>query len=96
MPGRAVTLPVVQPIRQNDTHRLIPPKDGQDGAGKGLSELPGHKVLLVDNGIPIIETLDLESLSAAGAVDFLFVMSPLKLVGATVSPVRPLAIMPGA
>jgi kynurenine formamidase len=61
-------------------------------AGKGLSELPGHKILLVDHGIPIIETLDLESLAAAAIAEFLFVMAPLKLVGATASPVRPLAV----
>jgi len=61
-------------------------------AGKGLSELPGHKILLVDYGVPIIETLDLEPLAAAGCAQFLFVMAPLKLVGATASPVRPLAI----
>lgn len=64
-------------------------------AGKGLSELPGHKLLLVDHGIPIIETLDLEPLAGAGLAEFLFVMTPLKLVGATASPVRPLAIAVG-
>ncbi|MGD1879011.1 MAG: cyclase family protein [Kiloniellaceae bacterium] len=61
-------------------------------AGKGLSELPGHKILLVDHGVPIIETLDLETLAEAGPGEFLFVMAPLKLVGATASPVRPLAV----
>lgn len=65
------------------------------GAAKGLSELPGHKILLVDHGVPIIETLDLEPLAAAGVAEFLFIMAPLKLVGATASPVRPLAVALG-
>ena len=62
-------------------------------AGKGHALLPAHRVLLVEEGIHIIETLDLEGLSAAGVTEFLFVMAPLKLVGATGSPVRPLAVV---
>lgn len=67
-------------------------------AGKGHAVLPAHRVLLVEHGIHIIETLDLEELAAAGVHEFLFVLSPLKLVGATGSPVRPLAVVstPGA
>ena len=61
------------------------------GAGHGL--LPAHRVLLVEHGIYIIETMDLEGLAAAGVHEFLFVLSPLKLVGATGSPVRPLAVV---
>lgn len=61
------------------------------GAGHGL--LPAHRVLLVEHGIYIIETMDLEDLAAAGVHEFLFVLSPLKLVGATGSPVRPLAVV---
>ncbi len=63
------------------------------GAGHGL--LPAHRVLLVEHGIYIIETMDLEALAAAGVHEFLFVLSPLKLVGATGSPVRPLGGEPG-
>jgi kynurenine formamidase len=63
------------------------------GAGHAL--LPAHRVLLVDTGIYIIETLDLEGAAAAGLTTFLFVLSSLRLVGATGSPVRPLAIVPG-
>lgn len=61
------------------------------GAGHAL--LPAHRVLLVEHGINIIETLDLEELAAAARHEFLFVLSPLALVGATGSPVRPLAIV---
>jgi len=61
------------------------------GAGHAL--LPAHRVLLVDAGINIIETLALEELAADAVMEFLFVMAPLHLVGATGSPVRPLAIV---
>jgi kynurenine formamidase len=64
------------------------------GAGHAL--LPAHRVLLVEHGVYIIETLDLEGLAAAGVREFLFVLSPLKLVGATGSPARPLAIVGSA
>ena len=53
--------------------------------------LPGHVILLVRRGVYIIENLDTRELAAAGAYRFAFVCTPLKLVGATGSPVRPLA-----
>ena len=58
----------------------------------GDERLPVHGIFLVDHGIHILENADLESLAAAGVHEFLFVMSPLKIVGATASPVRPIAI----
>jgi len=61
------------------------------GAGHAL--LPAHRVLLVEHGIHIIETMALEELAAARAYEFVFLMSPLKIVGATGSPVRPLAVV---
>ena len=60
------------------------------GAGHAL--LPAHRVLLVEHGIWILETLQLEELAAAGVHEFTFVLAPLPLVGATGSPVRPLAV----
>jgi kynurenine formamidase len=54
--------------------------------------LPGHVLLLVRAGIPIIENLNLEELAAAGVGEFVFVCLPLKMRGATGSPVRPIAI----
>jgi kynurenine formamidase len=54
--------------------------------------LPGHILLLVRAGIPIIENLNLEDLAAAGVHEFVFVCLPLKMRGATGSPVRPIAI----
>jgi kynurenine formamidase len=61
--------------------------------GSGHGHLPVHVTLLVDSGIHIIEVLDLEELAADRVYEFLFVCSPLKLVGATGSPVRPLALV---
>ena len=53
--------------------------------------MPGHLVLLARRGVYIIENLALEELAAAGHHEFEFVCLPLKLVGATGSPVRPTA-----
>jgi kynurenine formamidase len=58
--------------------------------GHGL--LPAHRVLLVEHGIYIIESLDLEQL-AARVLEFTFVLVPLNIYGATGSPVRPLALV---
>lgn len=58
----------------------------------GHSALPAHRILLVDRGVHIIETLTLEELARDCVYEFLFVCAPLKLVGATGSPVRPLAL----
>ena len=56
--------------------------------------LPGHLILLARRGIYIIENLNLDELAAAERYRFDFVCTPLKFVGATGSPVRPLAIVP--
>jgi kynurenine formamidase len=53
--------------------------------------MPGHLILLARRGVYIIENLTLESLAAAGHHEFEFFCLPLKLVGATGSPVRPVA-----
>jgi kynurenine formamidase len=62
-------------------------------AGKGHALLPAHRVLLVEAGINIIETMNLEELAADGVHEFTFVLTPLPLVGATGSPLRPLALV---
>jgi len=61
--------------------------------GSGHAVLAAHRVLLVEAGVYIIEALDLEALSAAGCLEFTFVLAPLRLLGATGSPVRPLAVV---
>ena len=52
----------------------------------------GHLHLLARCGVAIIENLMLESLSQDRCWEFLFVCTPLKLVGATGSPVSPIAL----
>jgi kynurenine formamidase len=54
--------------------------------------MPVHVHLLVETGIHIIECLNLETLAAAGVREFLFIALPLKLRGATGSPIRPVAV----
>ncbi len=63
--------------------------------GDGHSRLPAHRVLLVDSGIYIVETLALEEIAQAQLYEFTLVLIPLNLVGATGSPVRPLAVVAG-
>lgn len=64
--------------------------------GSGHTELPAHRILLVEAGIYLVEALDLEALSARLATGdqgaFTLVLVPLRLMGATGSPVRPLAV----
>jgi kynurenine formamidase len=55
--------------------------------------MAGHLILLARRGIYIIENLALDELAASGRDSFEFVCTPLKLVGATGSPVRPLAVV---
>ncbi len=55
--------------------------------------MAGHLILLARQGIYIIENLALDELAASGHHDFEFVCTPLKLVGATGSPVRPVAVV---
>lgn len=62
-------------------------------AGEGHARLPGHRILLVESGVPILEMLQLEDLAASGASAFTVVAAPLRLVGATGSPLRPLALV---
>ncbi|MCU4186746.1 cyclase family protein [Acidiferrimicrobium sp. IK] len=61
--------------------------------GGGHALLPAHRLLLVERGIYIMEALDLEGLGEAGVHEFTFVAIPLNLVGATGSPIRPLAVV---
>jgi kynurenine formamidase len=54
--------------------------------------LPVHVILLVRNGIHIMEAMNLEPLASDGTYEFLFMVSPLKIRGGTASPVRPVAV----
>jgi len=57
--------------------------------------MPVHVHLLVESGIHIIECLNLEELAAARIYEFLFLALPLKIRGATASPIRPVAVVAG-
>lgn len=52
-----------------------------------------HCMLLVDHAIHIIENLNLEALAQRRARRFLFVGLPLRMTGATGSPLRPIALL---
>jgi kynurenine formamidase len=53
---------------------------------------PVHSYLLAEKGVSFIELLWLEELSKDHVYEFAFITSPLKLRGATGSPIRPVAI----
>jgi kynurenine formamidase len=53
---------------------------------------PVHTLLLIDHGIYLLESLDLEAVARAGVHEFLFIALPLKIHGATGSMVDPVAI----
>ena len=52
-----------------------------------------HKGMLVDRGVHLLENLYLEELARDRVYEFLFVCLPLKIVGATGSWIRPVAIV---
>ena len=54
--------------------------------------LPVHQIMLVVNGIHLLERLKLDELAARDGYEFAFVMQPLKIQGATGSTVAPVAI----
>ncbi|OFW17136.1 MAG: hypothetical protein A3H29_01070 [Acidobacteria bacterium RIFCSPLOWO2_02_FULL_67_21] len=51
-----------------------------------------HTLFVAVHGVHLIENLKLDEISAAGAGEFAFVVQPLKMQGATGSPVAPTAI----
>lgn len=53
---------------------------------------PVHSYLLAQKGVSFIELLWLEDLARDGVHEFAFITSPLKLRGATGSPIRPIAV----
>jgi kynurenine formamidase len=59
----------------------------------GHALLPVHRLLLVEHGIHIIEVMNLSGLAEAGVHEFMFFLAPLKIMGGTGSPVRPLAVV---
>jgi kynurenine formamidase len=71
---------------------------GTDTSGTEVIPMPDpnrttHAALIVERGINLIEIMDLETLAADRVYEFLFVCLPLRIVGATGSWVRPVAII---
>jgi kynurenine formamidase len=61
-----------------------------------LAEAPGlpvHQELIARNGIHLVACLNLEQLAQDEIYTFLFITMPLKITGATGSPIRPIAIV---
>lgn len=54
--------------------------------------VPLHTYLQAERGVSLLEAVWLEDLSRDQVYEFVFLASPLKLRGATASPIRPLAI----
>ncbi|MGH9238339.1 MAG: cyclase family protein [Vicinamibacterales bacterium] len=53
---------------------------------------PGHQILLVVNGIHLLENLRLDELAARRAYEFALIVEPLKIQGGTGSTVAPIAV----
>jgi kynurenine formamidase len=60
--------------------------------GQPTNPQPVHTLLLIEAGIYILESLDLEGLAEAGVREFLFVALPLAIRGATGSMIDPVAV----
>ncbi len=58
-----------------------------------IINLPVHVHNLVEKGIPIMESMDLETLAESGHREFTFIGIPLRIGGGTGSPIRPIAIV---
>jgi kynurenine formamidase len=54
--------------------------------------LPVHQILLVVNGIHLLENLKLDELAAKRVYEFAFIVQPLKIQGGTGSTVAPVAV----
>ncbi|MDA4113835.1 MAG: cyclase family protein [Thaumarchaeota archaeon] len=65
----------------------VDPTEDQQGADAV------HQHMLAKSGVRIIENMYLEELQRDGVVEFLFVCLPLRLKGATGSPVTPIAVV---
>jgi kynurenine formamidase len=71
---------------------------GADCGGEALPPaepgtfLPVHSYLLTDTGTPVLENVWLEDLAARGIREFAFLAFPLKLVGSSGAPLRPVAL----
>jgi kynurenine formamidase len=72
-----------------ETYEVQPAPD----PGEPANPQPVHTLLLIERGIYIMESLDLEGLARSGAREFLFVALPLGIRGATGSMIDPVAVI---
>jgi len=80
---------VVATGTDTETYEVQPaPDPGPEG-----NPQPVHTALLIENGVYIMESLDLEELARSRAYEFLFVALPVKIRGATGSMVDPVAVI---
>jgi kynurenine formamidase len=79
---------VVATGSDTETYEVQPAPD----RGSPANPQPVHTLLLIEHGIYLIESLDLEGIAAAGVREFLFVALPLAIRGATGSMIDPVAI----
>ena len=79
---------VVATGSDTETYEVQPAPD----RGTPANPQPVHTLLLIEHGVYLMESLDLEGLAAAGVREFLFVALPLAIRGATGSMIDPVAI----
>jgi kynurenine formamidase len=80
---------VIDSGTDTETYEVQPAPD----PGPTGNPQPVHTLLLIQNGIYIMESLDLEELARQRVYEFLFVALPLKIRGATGSMVDPVAVL---
>jgi kynurenine formamidase len=80
---------VVATGSDTETYEVQPAPD----PGPTGNPQPVHNLLLIEHGIHLMESLDLEALARDRVYEFLFVALPLKIRGATGSMVDPLAVI---
>jgi len=78
---------VVATGTDTETYEVQPAPD----PGPTGNPQPVHTLLLIDNGIYLMESLDLEELARQKVYEFAFIALPLKIRGATASMVDPVA-----
>jgi kynurenine formamidase len=80
---------VVATGSDTETYEVQPAPD----RGHPANPQPVHTLLLIEHGVYLLESLDLEGLAAARVREFLFVALPLAIRGATGSMVDPVAVL---
>ncbi len=80
---------VVATGTDTETFEVMPTPD----RGSPANPQPVHTKLLIENGIYLLESIYLEEIARDWVYEFLFVMLPLKIRGATGSMVDPLAMV---